>query len=99
MAQILQYLTQNAINGDVIKDTDNRLNIVSKADNAKAIGLKTLQFAAMLLGGGRGRVDGYSKEQLKGIYIDSVKNKTMAYMNPELDAILEKLPTSGKDIK
>ncbi|EAM9431233.1 hypothetical protein BCN13_25010 [Salmonella enterica] len=95
----ITILTQNAINGDVIKDTDNRLNIVSKADNAKAIGLVTLQFAAMLLGGGSGRVAGYSKEQLKGIHIDSVKNKTMTYLNPELDAILEKIPTSGKDIK
>lgn len=95
----ITILTQNAINGDVIKDTDNSLNIVSKADNAKVIGLKTLQFAAMLLGGGSGSVDGYSKEQLKGTHIDSVKNKTMEYLNPELDAILEKLPATDRSVK
>ncbi len=87
----ITVLTQNAINGDVIEDTDNTLNIVSKADNAKLIGLKTLQIAATLIGGGSTNVDGYSKEQLKGNYIASVKNKTMDYLNPELDEMLKNL--------
>lgn len=87
----ITILTQNAINGDVIEDTDNSLNIVSKADNAKLIGLKTLQIAAALLGGGSSNVDGYSKEQLKGNYIESVKNKTMEYLYPEIRTTLENI--------
>lgn len=84
-------LTQNAINGNVIKDTDNSLNIVSKADNAKLIGLKTLQIAATLFGGGNANVYGHGKEQLKGNHIASVKNKTMDYLIPELRATLENI--------
>lgn len=87
----ITILTRNAINGDVMGDTDNSLNIVSKADNAKLIGLKTLQIAATLFGGGSSNVDGYSKEQLKGNYIASVKNKTMDYLNPELITTLENI--------
>lgn len=89
----INILTQNAINGDVIEDTDNNLNVVSKSDNAKTAGLKALQFTAMLLGGGGGSVNGYSKEDLKGVYIASVKNKTMDYLNPELDEILKSINT------
>lgn len=87
----ITILTQNAINGDVVEDTDNNLNIVSKTDNAKLIGLKTLQIAATLLGGGNSNIDGYSKEQLKGNYIASVKNNTMDYLYPELRATLENI--------
>ena len=85
----ITVLTQNAINGDVIEDTDNTLNLVSKADNTKLLALKTLQFAATLLGGGSGDVNGYSKEQLKGNHINSVKNYTMDYVNPQLDEMLK----------
>lgn len=87
----ITILTENAINGDVIEDTDNNLNIVYKSENAKVIGLKTLQFAAMLLGGGSGNIDGYSKEQLKGEYIASVKNMTMNYLEPEIITLLNDL--------
>ncbi|HAT1684233.1 TPA: hypothetical protein I8Y21_005010 [Klebsiella oxytoca] len=92
-------LTQHAINGDVIEDTDNTLNVVSRMDNAEAAGLKTLQFAAMLLGGGSGSISGYSKEQLKGTHISTVKNRTMEYLNPVLDATLNKIniPPGRKD--
>lgn len=96
----ITILTQNAINGDVVEDTDNNLNIVSKADNAKLIGLKTLQIAATLLGGGSSNVDGYSKEQLKGNYIASVKNKTMDYLSAELRTTLENIDVqTGTDSK
>lgn len=88
---VVTILTQNAINGNVINDTDNSLNLVSKADNAKVIGLKALQFAAGLLGGGNASVNGFSKDDLKGTYIDNVKNKTMEYLNPELDSLLNSI--------
>ena len=81
-------LTQHAINGDIVEDTDNNLNIVSKTDNTKAVGLKVLQFTAMFLAGGNATVNTHSKEQLKGNHIASVKNKTMEYLNPEIDTLL-----------
>lgn len=87
----ITIITKNAINGDVIEDTDNRLNLVSKAENAKLIALKSLQIAATLLGGGGSSINGHSKEQLKGTYIESVKNKTMDYLTPELRKTLENL--------
>ncbi|ECB3302204.1 hypothetical protein EWD94_24890 [Salmonella enterica subsp. enterica serovar Newport] len=97
---VVTILTQNAINGNVIDDTDNSLNLVSKADNAKVIGLKALQFAAGLLGGGSTSVNGFSKDDLKGTYIDNVKNETMEYLNPELDSLLNRINTpSGSSNK
>jgi len=96
----ITVLTQNAINGDVVEDTNNTLNVVSKADTATLVGLKTLQIAATLLGGGSSNTDGFSKEQLKGNSIPSVKNKTMDYLNPELDTMLKGMNTyTGKDAK
>ncbi|OQM39076.1 hypothetical protein BZK42_26845 [Citrobacter braakii] len=88
---VVTILTQNAINGNVIDDTDNSLNLVTKADNAKVMGLKILQFTAGLLGGGNTSVNGYSKDGLKGNYIDNVNNKTMEYLNPELDSLLNNI--------
>ena len=84
----IDVLTQNAINGDVIEDTNNSLNLVAKSDNAKVVALKTLQFAAVLLGGGSSQVNTFSKDQLKGTYVGSVQNRTMEYVNPELDKLL-----------
>ncbi|HAF2130947.1 TPA: hypothetical protein G9F27_005279 [Salmonella enterica] len=95
---VVTILTQNAINGNVINDTDNSLNLVSKADNAKVIGLKALQFAAGLLGGGNASVNGFSKDDLKGNYIDNVKNKTMEYLNPELDSLLNSIKAPSERI-
>lgn len=92
-------LTQNAINGDVIEDTDNSLNVVSKTDNAKVAGLKALQFAAMLLGGGGGSVNGHSKEQLKGTHLNNVQNKTMEYLNAEIDRTLKPLNITSSNKK
>lgn len=87
----ITILTQHAINGNVIEDTDNHLNIVAKSDSAMLVGLKVLQFAAMFAGGGNGQVDGFSKEQLKGKYVKSVKNKTMEYVEPELNRLLKNI--------
>lgn len=94
----ITILTENAINGEVIEDTDNSLNLVAKTENVKLLGLQTLQVAAALLGGGSASVEGYSKEQLKGVHIDSVKNKTMDYLNPEFDLTLKSIKSySGKN--
>lgn len=84
-------LTLNAINGEVVEDTDNSLNVVARTENVKLIGLKTMQIAAAFFGGGEANFSGYSKEQLKGIHINSVKNKTMDYLNPELDETLKSI--------
>ncbi|OCG16661.1 hypothetical protein A9G09_02435 [Gilliamella sp. wkB292] len=93
----VDILTENAINGDVVDDTNNYLNIVSRADTAKVVGLKVLEFATLFLDGtGSGSIDGFSKEDLKGSYINSVPNKTMDYLTPQLYTIIKKFDANNQ---
>lgn len=85
----IEVFTEHAINGDVIEDTDNVLNLVTKTDRTKAIGATALQFGVSLLFGGQTKT--FTKEQLKGNHIDLVKNKTVDYINPQLDVLLNDL--------
>ena len=79
----ITILTEHAINGDVVYDTNNHLNVVTRGDTAQVVGLKMAQFAIGLFGGVGGSVNGFTKEDLKGTYITSVPNQTMDILKPQ----------------
>ncbi len=86
-------------------DKDNSqtlLNVVSRSDTSKAVGLTVLQFGAQMLVGG-GSVNGFTKEDLKGNNIESVKNPYIDNIEPALTAYLNTLPikesTTTHDVK
>lgn len=87
----IKVLTENAINGEVVKDTNNYLNIVTRSDTAQVVGLKVVQFAAGFFSILGGNVNTFSKEELKGSYVNSVPNKTMELLKPQLYTILNKI--------
>lgn len=87
----LTILTEHAINGEVVDDTNQYLNVVTRSDTAQVVGLKVAQFAIGLFGGVGGSVNGFTKEDLKGTYITSVPNQTMDILKPQLFIILKKL--------
>lgn len=87
----ITILTEHAIYGDVVYDTNNHLNVVTRGDTAQVVGLKVAQFAIGLFGGVGGSVNGFTKEDLKGTYITSVPNQTMDILKPQFYVILKKL--------
>ncbi len=92
----VDILTENAINGDVVNDTNNYLNIVSRGDTAKVVGLKVVQFATAFFGANSGNINTFSKEDLVGNYIKSVPNKTMDYLAPQLYTIIKKFDANNQ---
>lgn len=78
------------------------LNIVSRSDTSKAVGLTVLQFGAQMLAGG-GAISSFSKEDLRGHNIESVKNPYMDDIEPLLTEYVNSLPlkdsTTSHDIK
>ena len=87
----VSILTENAINGDVVEDTNNYLNIVTRSDTATVVGLKIAQYAASIFSYTGGGVSGFTKEDLKGSYINTVPNPTMNILNPQLSTIVKTL--------
>lgn len=87
----VSILTENAINGDVVEDTNNYLNIVTRSDTATVVGLKIAQYAASIFSYTGGSVSGFTKEDLKGSYINTVPNPTMNILNPQLSTIVKTL--------
>ena len=87
----VSILTENAINGDVVQDTNNYLNIVTRSDTATVVGLKIAQYAASIFSYTGGSVSGFTKEDLKGSYINTVPNPTMNILNPQLSTIVKTL--------
>ena len=53
------------------RDVDLKLRLVSRGDTGKVVTLKLVQLAAAAKAGG-GRVDGFSKKNLRGTVIESV---------------------------
>lgn len=86
---MISIITEHDINGGVIYNTDNYLNVVSRSHTAAAVGLKIAQFATSFFTGGA--TYGFTKEDLNGSYIESVPNTTMDYLTPELYKILKKI--------
>ena len=87
----VNILTENAINGGVVEDTNNYLNIVTRSDTATVVGLKIAQYAASIFSYTGGSVSGFTKEDLKGSYINTVPNPTMNILNPQLSTIVKTL--------
>ncbi|OCG13701.1 hypothetical protein A9G24_07445 [Gilliamella sp. App6-5] len=87
----INFITENAINGQVVEDTNNYLNIVTRGDTAQVVGVKVVQFATSLFTLNSGSISSFTKEELKGKYVESVPNKTMDILTPELYAILKKI--------
>lgn len=87
----INVITENAINGQVINDTNNYLNVVTRGDTAEAVGVKMVQFATAFFGNLGGNVNTFSKTDLKGSYVNSVPNKTMELLKPQLYTILKKI--------
>ncbi len=87
----VNILTENAINGGVVEDTNNYLNIVTRSDTATVVGLKIAQYAASIFSYTGGGVSGFTKEDLKGSYINTVPNPTTDILNPQLSTIVKTL--------
>lgn len=87
----INIIIEDSINGDIVEDTNNYLNVVTRSDTAQVVGLKVAHFATMMLGGLGGTTQTFTKEDLKGNYINSVPNKTIDYLKPELYTILKEI--------